>query len=86
MWSYFKEKNTLYNLRNTQLLHVNLFKIKTHGLKQYTVQGFTFIEHTTKWFLRKQNLCYNSKAMFEDQARVHVLAVQCFSFKVACRL
>ena len=38
-WDYFKQKNTPYHLRNTQLLELNKCRTKTYGLKKTLLKG-----------------------------------------------
>ena len=39
LWDYFKQKNNLYNLRNTQLLELSKGRTKTYGLNTTPFKG-----------------------------------------------
>ena len=42
IWDYFKQKNNLYNLRNTQLLELRKHRTKMYGLN--ATLCYTFVE------------------------------------------
>ena len=73
-WDYFKQKNTPYHLRNTQLLELNKCRTKTYGLNTTLFKGAHLWNKLSNHF-REANLLYISKIKFRNGQGDHVLVV-----------
>ena len=73
-WDYFKQKNTRYHLRNTQLLELSKCRTKTYGLNT-TLFKECFYGINCQTILREQNPLYISKIKFRNGQGDHVLVV-----------
>ena len=83
-WDYFKEKNTPYHLRNTQLLELSKCRTKTYGLNTTLFKGAHFYGINCQAILRKQNPLYISKIKFRNGQGEHILvafALELSTFK-----
>ena len=75
-WDYFKQKNTPYHLRNTQLLELSKCRTKTYGLKiQHYLRERFYRINCCQTILRKQNPLYISKIKFRNRQGDHALVV-----------
>ena len=82
-WDYFKQKNTPYHLRNTQLLELSKCRTKTYGLITTLFKG-VLLWNNCQTILRKQNPLYISKIKFRNGQGDHVLvasALELSTFK-----
>ena len=67
-WDYFKQKNTPYHLRNTQLLELSKCRTKTYGLNKTLFKGALL------WNKLPNNL-KETKIKFGNGQGDHVLVV-----------
>ena len=57
-WEFFKQKNTPYHLRNTQLLELNKCRTKTYGLNTTQLKGVLLWNKLSNHFKEAKSLIH----------------------------
>ena len=57
-WDYFKQKNTPYHLRNTQLLELSKCRTKTYGLNRTLFKGMLLWNKMSNHFKEAKSLIH----------------------------